>query len=173
MQFRRRRPRRPAGWDGFCQIEGEVAAECRVIDISMLGLGISLEHPSPDELVGRRISVCVPTVTGDSFRIRLDGKIANAKTTRAGAVRVGLEFDQPLEAEGNFGASLLPLQEYYSAIPRERANDHKSAQDVMLLITEEIGELARQNPGQRHRLSHAQKADQPHREGSQTRLDVS
>lgn len=51
------------------------------------------------------------------------------------------------------GASLLPLQEYYSAIAGGRAYEHKSAHDVMLLITEEIGELARQNPGQRQRLS--------------------
>lgn len=41
------------------------------------------------------------------------------------------------------GASLLPLQEYYSAIARERGYDHESAQDTMLLITEEVGELAR------------------------------
>ena len=37
MHFRRRVPRQPAGWDGVCQIEGEFAARCRVIDISMLG----------------------------------------------------------------------------------------------------------------------------------------
>ena len=46
MQFRRRVPRQPAGWDGVCQIEGEFAARCRVVDISMLGVGITLDHPS-------------------------------------------------------------------------------------------------------------------------------
>ena len=35
--------------------------------------------------------------------------------------------------------------------------EHISAHDIMLLITEEIGELAWQNPGQRHRLSHTSK----------------
>jgi len=54
----------------------------------------------------------------------------------------------------NSGASLLPPREYFSAIARERGHQHKSAQDIMLLITEEIGELARQNPGQRQGLSH-------------------
>ena len=171
MQFRRRIPRHPAGWDGVCQIEGEFAAKCRVIDISMLGLGVTLEHPSPAELAGRRISVGVQTVVGDAFRIRVEGKIANAKTTRGTAVRIGIEFDQPLEAGlgttildstmsedvDSLGASLLPLQEYGSAIARERAYEHKSAHDIMLMITEEIGELARQNPGQRQRLSHASK----------------
>ncbi len=178
MQFRRRVPRQPAGWDGVCQIEGEFAAKCRVIDISMLGLGITLEHPSPAELAGRRISVDVPTVIGDSFRLRLDGKIANAKTTRGRAVRVGIEFDRPHESglgttilesamsgdEDNLGASLLPLQEYDSAIARQRVYGHESAQDTMLLIIEEIGELARQNPGQRQRLSHTSKPAQPHKE---------
>jgi hypothetical protein len=171
MQFRRRIPRHPAGWDGVCQIEGEFAAKCRVIDISMLGLGVTLEHPSPAELAGRRISVGVQTVVGDAFRIRVEGKIANAKTTRGTAVRIGIEFDQPLEAGlgttildstmsedvDSLGASLLPLQEYGSAIARERAYEHTSAHDIMLMITEEIGELARQNPGQRQRLSHASK----------------
>jgi hypothetical protein len=171
MQFRRRVPRQPAGWDGICQIEGELAGRCRVIDMSMFGLGIMLEHPAPAELAGRRISVGVPTVAGDSFRIRLDGKIVNAKTTRDRAVRVGIEFDQPFKAglgttilestmsgdEDNLGALLLPLREYSSAMARERAYEHKSAQDIMVLITEEIGELARQNPGQRQRLSHASK----------------
>jgi hypothetical protein len=59
--------------------------------------------------------------------------------------------------KGNPRPSLLPLQEYYSAIARGRVYEHKSPQDVMQLITEEIGELARQNPGQRQR-SRASKA---------------
>ncbi len=53
----------------------------------------------------------------------------------------------------NPGTSIFPLQEYDSAIARHRVHEHKSAQDIMLLIAEEIGELSRQNPGQRQRLS--------------------
>ena len=94
MQFRRRVPRQPAGWDGVCQIEGEFAARCRIIDISMLGVGITLDHPSPYALVGRHISVDVPAV-GDSASIRLEGKITNAKLTLRTTVRVGIEFDSP------------------------------------------------------------------------------
>ena len=60
------------------------------------------------------------------------------------------------------GGSPLLLQEFYSAIARESRSTHKSAHDITLLITEEIGELARQNPGQRHRLSHTSKPAQPH-----------
>jgi len=55
--------------------------------------------------------------------------------------------------KGNPRASLLPLQDYYSAIARGRAYEHKAPQDVMQLITEEIGDLARRNPGQRQRFS--------------------
>jgi len=94
MQFRRRVPRQPAGWDGVCQIEGEFASRCRIIDISMLGVGITLDHPSPYALVGRHISVDVPGV-GESASIRLEGKITNAKLTLRTIVRVGVEFDSP------------------------------------------------------------------------------
>jgi hypothetical protein len=48
-------------------------------------------------------------------------------------------------------ASPLPLREDSSARLRQRANEIKTAQDITLLISEEIGELARQNPGQRQR----------------------
>jgi hypothetical protein len=52
---------------------------------------------------------------------------------------------------GNPGASSLPRQGYYSAMAREPGYGRRSAHDVMRLITEEIGELARQRPGQRQR----------------------
>ena len=94
MHFRRRVPRQPAGWDGVCQIEGEFAARCRVVDISMYGVGITTDHPRPYALVGRHISVDVPAV-GDSASIRLEGKITNAKLTLWTTVRVGIEFDSP------------------------------------------------------------------------------
>jgi PilZ domain-containing protein len=94
MQFRRRVPRQPAGWDGVCQIEGEFAARCRIIDISMLGVGLTLDHPSPYALVGRRISVDIPAV-GDSASLRLEGKVANAKLTLRTSVRLGIAFDRP------------------------------------------------------------------------------
>jgi hypothetical protein len=54
---------------------------------------------------------------------------------------------------GNPGGSVLPDQEHDSAIARERRNESTSEQEIMLLITEEIGELARQNPGQRQQPS--------------------
>lgn len=94
MQFRRRVRRQRAGWDGVCQIEGEFSARCRVIDISMLGVGITLDHPSPYALVGRHISVDLPAI-GDSAGIRLEGKVTNARLTLRTSVRLGIEFDTP------------------------------------------------------------------------------
>jgi hypothetical protein len=95
MNHRRRVPRQPASWIGNCRIEGEPLAEsraCRVIDISMLGLGMTFEHSSPSELLGRHISVDVPAIT-DSVSIRLDGVINNAVPMSEGLVRVGIAFE--------------------------------------------------------------------------------
>jgi PilZ domain len=95
MKHRRRVPRQPASWEGMCLVDGESPTwrrECRVIDISMLGLGMTFEHSSPSELLGRRIAIEVPAV-GDSVSIRLEGVINNAVQTLEGAVRVGLAFD--------------------------------------------------------------------------------
>ena len=51
----------------------------------MLGVGITFNHLSPSELLGRCISVEVPTV-GDSISIQLKGKVTNVKSTRGTAV---------------------------------------------------------------------------------------
>jgi hypothetical protein len=96
MHMRRRVPRQPAGWNGSCHIEGEsteTRRECRVIDISMLGLGITLNHPNTSEVLGRHISVDVAAV-GDSVSIRLEGVVTNAQPTLGGAVRIGIAFDE-------------------------------------------------------------------------------
>jgi hypothetical protein len=116
MEYRRRVPRERAGWDGLCQIEGELATPCKVDDISMFGLGLTLNYSFPPQLegrrniyggatvgdsvtqlVGRRISVDVPAV-GDSVSIQLKGKVANAKRMSGAAVRIGIEFDRLAES---------------------------------------------------------------------------
>ena len=87
MEHRRRVPRRSAGWFGICHIEGESDPEwrdCQVADVSSLGLGITLHHFWPLELVGRQITVEAPAV-GDR--------------TAGGVIRVGIEFDGLTELE--------------------------------------------------------------------------
>jgi hypothetical protein len=107
MKHRRRVPRQHAGWEGTCHVAGDPAGTsraCRVIDISMLGLGMTFEHSSPSELLGRRISVDVPA-NGDSFSIRLEGVVKNAIPTVEEAVRVGIAFDGPSESEPGTAAA--------------------------------------------------------------------
>jgi hypothetical protein len=65
--------------------------DCEVIDISMFGLGITLIHPQPWDLVHRRILVDVSAI-GDAVNIRLEGEIRDAAFTLEGDIRIGLEF---------------------------------------------------------------------------------
>lgn len=101
MTDRRRVDRKPAGWFASCRLAGEPATawrDCRVVDISMLGLGITYDHPETSELVGRLISVNLPE-EGCSVNVRLEGEIRNAAPTVGGGIRVGIEFLPLSEAE--------------------------------------------------------------------------
>ena len=55
------------------------------------------------------------------------------------------------------GISAPPLRDHSSATSRARVDEHKSAHEITMLISDEIGELARRNPGQRQRLSRTSK----------------
>ncbi len=101
VPIRRRVPRQLAGWTGTCLMDGETDAErreCQVVDISMLGLGLLLHHPSPFGLVDRRISVEVSAID-DRVNISLEGVVRHAAVTSSGAVRVGVEFDDHEDAQ--------------------------------------------------------------------------
>ena len=65
--------------------------DCEVIDISMFGLGITLHHPQPWELVHRHILVDISAI-GDVVNVRLEGEIRDAAFTLEGDIRVGFEF---------------------------------------------------------------------------------
>jgi hypothetical protein len=101
MESRRRMPRHVAGWAGLCHIDGEpedALRECRVLDISELGLGILLEHPEGVRLVGRRISVESPTANA-SVSIRLEGDVRYGIPVGSHAVRLGIELAGLTELE--------------------------------------------------------------------------
>jgi hypothetical protein len=101
MDSRRRVPRHVAGWTGFCHIDDEPVDqlwECRVLDISELGLAILLHHPLGVRLIGRRISVKSPTAS-TSVNIRLEGDVRNAVQVNGDAVRLGIEFAGLTELE--------------------------------------------------------------------------
>lgn len=129
MEQRRRVPRVSAGWFGICHIEGESDPnwrDCQVIDISMFGLGITLHHFWPTELVGRHISVEAPAV-GASVNVRLDGVIRNADQTSGGVIRVGIEFDGLSESElavATVLSALIPDTAVPSSLAEEKSTDY-------------------------------------------------
>ena len=94
MEYRRRAPRQPTAWTGFCHIDGEPTAmwrDCEVVDVSMFGLGLTFIQPQPWELVDRRVSVDI-SATSDAVSIRLEGEISDAAFTLEGDIRVGVEL---------------------------------------------------------------------------------
>jgi PilZ domain len=96
MDNRRHAHRRTAGWSGFCRVEDEAASgwrDCRVLDISTLGVGIKMQYSRPSALLGRRVSVELPAV-GDAVNIRFEGEIKNVgEATAPSTVRIGIAFD--------------------------------------------------------------------------------
>ncbi len=101
MEYRRRVPRQPAAWAGFCHIDRESPAtwrDCEVVDISVHGLGVTFHHPQPWELVHRRVFVDISAI-GDAVNIRLEGVIKDAAFTLEGDIRAGIEFVGLSEAE--------------------------------------------------------------------------
>jgi hypothetical protein len=101
MESRRRVSRHPAGWFGYCHIDGEpidVVRECTILDISEFGVGIRLQHPDGSALIGGRVSVETSS-PGSSVHIRLEGDIRNASPAEDGAFRLGIEFVGITEVE--------------------------------------------------------------------------
>jgi PilZ domain-containing protein len=94
MGFRRRVRRQPADWIGICHIDGEFADEpraCRVLDVSELGMGIALDHPSGSTLIGHHIAV-ETHAEGATVIVRLEGAVRNAVPIDDHSVRIGIEF---------------------------------------------------------------------------------
>jgi hypothetical protein len=89
---RRRVPRMAtSGWLGT-YTDDDAAHECRVIDISVLGLGLELLGDVPGDLIGHRLTIEVHAPVGDSVTLRLMGRVRNMSPGAEGSVRAGLEF---------------------------------------------------------------------------------
>lgn len=113
MDTRRRTARQPAGWSGLCLFEGGPVLgwrPCRVLDISALGLGMTLEYLQPAELVGRHVTVELPPLSS-SINIRLEGEVKNAEATSEKSVRVGIEFVGLSDSEQVIAAVLSVMNE--------------------------------------------------------------
>lgn len=94
MEYRRRVQRKPTTWAGVCHIDGDSPSEwrdCEVIDFSVLGFGLTFQHPRPEELLNRKAVVDVSGIS-NTVKARLRGEIRNAARTLEGDVRVGIEL---------------------------------------------------------------------------------
>jgi len=91
----RRGERLPPGRRGLCRVKSDPEVEwrhCRVIALSMLGLTIYVQHPSPTAMIGRHGIVEVSPFD-DSVIFRLEGPICEALPVRAEeTIRVGIAF---------------------------------------------------------------------------------
>jgi hypothetical protein len=124
MDSRRRLPRQQAGWTGVCLIENELSTvgwrECHVLDISVLGIGVTLVDHRVDALVGQNIAVEFPAAS-DAVSVRLGGVIKNARRIEHPLellVRVGIEFG------GNLSVTELAITTVLGALTEVDGPEH-------------------------------------------------
>jgi hypothetical protein len=106
-EFRRRVPRiATTSWSGRYIVEDDPESEwmeCRVLDISVLGVGLELIPIDSDDdsgrLVGRQLVIQVQVLVGESISVRLMGTVKNVGSSAQGGIRTGLEFVGPSETE--------------------------------------------------------------------------
>ena len=103
MEFRRRAPRiKTQGWQGRCRLEGQPVsawAECNVVDLSLLGIGVEIAGGELGDLVGHELVVEVQTPVGHSVRLEVVGLVRNQALLTSGRTRVGIEFDDLSDTE--------------------------------------------------------------------------
>jgi c-di-GMP-binding flagellar brake protein YcgR len=103
MALRRRAPRVVTpGWLGTYFVEDDSRAgwgDCRVLDLSIIGVGLELFGAIPDGLIGHRIVVQISVSVGTSVSLRLVGEVRNATDGPQGGNRVGMEFVDLSETE--------------------------------------------------------------------------
>jgi hypothetical protein len=87
-----------SGWSGT-YTDDDAAHHCKVIDISVLGLGLELIGEVPADLIGHRLSIEIQAPVGNSVRLRLIGQVRNISPTKDGSTRAGLEFVDLSETE--------------------------------------------------------------------------
>ncbi len=92
MELRRRVPRAGTpGWWGRYTDEDD-ARHCKIVDLSVLGVGLELFGDVPKDLIGHRLHIEVQAPVGESIILRLSGTVRNMGPGSDGAIRVGLEF---------------------------------------------------------------------------------
>lgn len=118
MEHRRRVPRQNAGWEGIYCIEGDEPSArygCRILDISLIGIGVELfgPVPVPGALVGRRMTVEANPPVGASLSIRARGEVRNVSPGTHGGTRVGIEFVDLTELERSILDVLVVMDAFW------------------------------------------------------------
>lgn len=72
--------------------------ECRVIDLSLLGVGLEVLGVIAEDVVGHRVEIYVNPREG-CVSLRLVGRVKNVSQGRLGGTRVGVEFEGLSETE--------------------------------------------------------------------------
>jgi hypothetical protein len=93
--------RHASGWRGSWRLAEDSELDwqdCRVVDMSVRGLGITFVHSDPSVLWGRRLCVELPG-GASSVNVRLEGKIEHVMQTINRDVRVGIEFTELSQTE--------------------------------------------------------------------------
>lgn len=89
-------------WTGVFHVTGDVHGirqPCKVVDISLVGMGIEVQNWSYDSIVsGLQLIVELSSRTKEDERFHLGGKVRHVTKTDTG-VRVGIEFGVLSEAE--------------------------------------------------------------------------
>ena len=97
MGLRRRVLRQELHLRGLFGLEDEPNAigwrDCQVLDLSEVGVGITLHDLRSSELIGHTISAEVPSAHNDRHSLRTKGEIKNVLMLEPGVVRAGIEFD--------------------------------------------------------------------------------
>lgn len=86
--------------------------------------------------IGYAVSFGVPVLTD----VELQNETLNSMVTLVGGLQ---EIPLAVSLLNNGGAGISGLQEYYRRISARRNWDGETPKDILLLITEEVGELAR------------------------------
>lgn len=118
VEYRRRVPRQYAGWTGKYSIEGDGPEdwhECRILDISLIGIGLELFGPrfDHDDLSGQRIVVETHTPAGASLSIRARGEVRNVAHGANGGTRVGLELVDLSDLERSILEALTVMDAFW------------------------------------------------------------
>lgn len=112
-RYRRRVPRQEAGWRAKCRLDDDLSvgwAECLVLDISVVGVGVEVSGPLPNDLIGRRIEIEVQPPVGSSVTIHILAEVRNTTPGRNGGVRIGMEFVDLSDTERSILDALEMMQ---------------------------------------------------------------